>query len=148
MIADKRTLPVGWKQEMNSNLIWWSDVLFLVYRPLKALDSTCHTHPFKRSLIQWWLRLLFMVPNCYLSKAPHDISMVSHSHTHTNGTAIGSNLVFSIFPRDTRTCACNNQPSDQWINHSTSWAATTQMLYRKAKSKNCMEKKLSLWGVI
>lgn len=125
------TLPDGWKQEMNSSLIWWSDVLLLVYQPLKALDSTCHNPPSKRTLIQWWLWLLFKVLTCFLSKRPHNISMLRHSHTHTNGTAIGSNLVFSIFPRDTRTCYYNNQPSDQWMNHSTSWVTQPHKCYIK-----------------
>lgn len=42
---------------------------------------------------------------CFLIKAPHDISTLSqsHIHLHTNGTTIDSNLGFTILSKDTST---------------------------------------------
>lgn len=81
---------------------------FLVYWPLKALyittqHSQIHTHTF----ICWWQRLPCKVPTC---------SSGVSNHSHTYGKASGSNLGFSILPKDTLTCWLEEPGSNPLIS--------------------------------
>lgn len=54
-----------------------------------------------------------------LTKAAHSISLLSlHTSTHIL-TSFGSNLGFSMLPKDTLTCSHSCQPSKKWTSCST-----------------------------
>lgn len=54
-----------------------------------------------------------------LTKAAHSISLLSlHTSTHKL-TSFGSNLGFSMLPKDTLTCSHSRQPSAKWTSCST-----------------------------
>lgn len=89
-----------------------SMVISILKPTAHALHNTCHINPFAHTFVHVCdvRGSTQKIPSCssgaiqrLLSKAPHNISMLSHSliHSTTHGTAIGGNLGFSVLPKDT-----------------------------------------------
>lgn len=85
-----------------------------------TLATFAHSHRHTHTFIHWRQRLPTRSSGAiqqYLFKESHNISMLSHSYSpsHTDGTAIRSNLGFSWFlPKDSSTCS-----RSQGTNHQT-----------------------------
>lgn len=66
--------------------------------------SCCPPIIYSDLFTHWWQRLTCMAPTCSSVAINHLGSMAPNTRAHADWTAIGSNLCFTILPKDTSTC--------------------------------------------
>lgn len=87
---------------------------FLIFRPLKALCTTCHIDPFTHTFI--------------LAVTTRKLTF-SHTHTHTHIWGSVSHPR-TLWNTKLRSQEFNLHPSDWWTTRSTSWADSLSQIFR------------------
>lgn len=104
----------------------------------KALSKCSHIHTFTHTFIHWWQWLSCKVQIQCFSKTTFLWSAI-HTHSCTSGTAIRSNLGYSMLPKDILTHSqgiwgSNYRPSNYCTTHATSWATAAEKLASRSDS--------------